>query len=57
MVVFSSNGLDVYNTVSQETRFMCPKTCARFKDNERSTCSNVSVMEVDAHSQARGLTW
>ena len=39
------NSLDVYNTVSQETRFTCPWTRARLKDNERSTCSIVSAME------------
>ena len=50
IVVFSSNSLDVYNAVSQETR-------ARLKDNERSTCSIVSAMEVDTRFQARGYTW
>ena len=53
-VVFS---LDVYNTVSQETRFTSPYTRARLKDNERSTCSIVSAMEVDTRFQARGYTW
>ena len=30
------NSLDVYNTVSQETRFTCPWTRARLKDRARA---------------------
>ena len=51
------NSLDVYNTVSQETRFTCPWTRAHLKDNERSTCSIVSAIEVDTRFQAHGYTW